>query len=64
MYEKQLFTPEVFTSEVLDSLEPIIYKYFDYSSFDEQQSFIDKMEKNVEFEDADFDNIDDGELFD
>lgn len=64
MYEKQLFTPEVFTPEVLDSLEPIIYKYFDYSSFDEQQSFIEKMGTDIEgFEDADFDNIDDGELF-
>jgi RecA/RadA recombinase len=64
MYEKQLLTSEVFTTEILDSLEPIIYKYFDYSSFDEQQSYVDKMENDIEkFEDADFDDIDDGELF-
>lgn len=63
MYEKQLFTKEVFTDEVLDALEPIIYKYFDYSSFEEQQLYIDKMESVENLEDADFDSIDQEDLF-
>ncbi len=63
MYEKQLFTPEIFNEEVLDALEPIIYKYFDYSSFEEQQLYIDKMDSVEEIEDADFDAIDDNDLF-
>lgn len=62
-FEKQLFTKAVFTDEVIDQLEPIIYKYFDYSSFDEQQDIdlIDEEEKN-NF-DADFDSIDSDDLF-
>ena len=63
MFEKQLFTKEVFNEEVLNSLEPIIYKYFDYSSFEEQQEYIDKMEDVSEMEDADFEGIDQEDLF-
>jgi len=63
MFEKQLYTPEVFTQEVLEALEPIIYKYFDYSSFEEQQTYVDKMENDEEIMDKDFDEIDDTELF-
>ena len=63
MFEKQLFTKEVFTEEVLDALEPIIYKYFDYSSFEEQQLYMDKMDAVEELEDADFDSIDEEDLF-
>lgn len=64
MYEKQLFTPEVFNKEVLESLEPIISEYFSYSSYDEEKMYLDKMENVEEFEDADFDSIDNDELFD
>ena len=63
MFEKQLFTGEVFNEEVLDALEPIIYKYFDYSSFEEQQLYLDKMESVENLEDADFDSIDQEDLF-
>jgi hypothetical protein len=65
MFEKQLFTKEVFNDGVLDALEPIIYKYFDYSSFEEQQEYIDKMEDiSEDMADADFDGIDQDSLFD
>lgn len=65
MFEKQLFSKEVFNDDVLESLEPIIYKYFDYSSFEEQQLYIDKMESESteEVEDTDFDGIDQEDLF-
>jgi len=63
IFEKSLFTPEVFTKEVLEALEPIIYKYFDYSSFEEQQTYVEKMDNNEIIEDADFDEIDDSDLF-
>ena len=67
VFEKGLFTSEVFNEDVLNALEPIIYKYFDYSSFEEQQMYLDKMEntEDVEnLEDADFDSIDQDDLFD
>ena len=65
MYEKQLFTSEIFNDLVLDALEPIIYKYFDYSSFEEQQMYIDKMENIEEMAaDEDFESIDENDLFD
>jgi len=63
VFEKQLFTPEVFTQDVLEALEPIIYKYFDYSSFEEQQTYIEKMDNDEVIEDSDFDEIDDDDLF-
>lgn len=63
VFEKQLFTSEVFTQEVLEKLEPIIYKYFDYSSFEEQELFLSKMDEHGEDLDADFDDIDSDELF-
>jgi hypothetical protein len=65
MFEKQLFTKEVFNEETLEALEPIIYKYFDYSSFEEQQMYIDKMETDTteESQDVDFDVIDEDDLF-
>lgn len=68
-YEKQLFSPQVFTKEVLDALEPIIDKYFSYISYEEQQKIMSEMDdKYQEFEgDADFDIDADGadsKLFD
>lgn len=65
-FYKQLFTPEVFTQDILDVLHPIIYKYFDYASFDEQQQFLVKMDEDYNDEpiiDDDFDSIDNSELF-
>jgi len=63
VFEKQLFTPEVFTKDVLEALEPIVYKYFDYSSFEEQQTYIEKMDNDEVIEDSDFDEIDSDDLF-
>ena len=63
VYEKQLFTSEVFTKEVLEKLEPIIYKYFDYSTFEEQELFLSKMDEHGEDLDGDFDDIDNNDLF-
>jgi len=67
-YEKQLFTANVFTDEVLKSLEPIIAEYFSYANQDEIDKIQEEMDaKYQEFEaDADFD-IDadnDDQLFD
>jgi hypothetical protein len=62
-FEKQLYTPEVFTKDVLDALEPIIYKYFDYSSFEEQQHYVEQMENEEVISDKDFDELDENELF-
>lgn len=64
VFEKQLFSAEVFTEDTLKALEPIIYKYFDYSSFDEHQTYMDKMDEAGEDLDADFDEIDSDDLFD
>jgi len=64
--EKQLFTSEVFNKEILNILEPLIYKYFDYSSFEEQQLFLDKMDMDSDvegIEDTDFESIDQDDLF-
>lgn len=63
VFEKQLFTPEVFTDDVLQALEPIIYKYFDYSSFEEQQNYVEKMEEDEMVMDKDFDELDESDLF-
>jgi len=39
------------------------YKYFDYTSFEEQQTYVDKMDNNEIIEDKDFDDLDDSDLF-
>jgi RecA/RadA recombinase len=68
-FEKTLFTSEVFTQEILEALEPIIYKYFSYSSYDEQQAALNKMDSESDDEDVfddtdnDFDSIDSDSLF-
>ena len=65
-FEKQLFTPSVFTQEVLEALDPIIIKYFEYSSFDEMKEYnddIEEVENTNPNGDSDFDEIDDDELF-
>jgi len=65
LFEKQLYNNKVFTQEVLEALDPIIYKYFDYSSFEEEQSYIndiDNVDDNINI-DPDFDDIDNDDLF-
>lgn len=63
IFEKALFNEAVFNKEVLDALEPIIYKYFDYSSFDEKQTFVETMDTSDEVQDKDFDELDESDLF-
>ena len=66
-YEKQLYNAEVFTPEIIDKLDPIIQKYFEYSSYDEQQEIMQTLDDQHEkFEgDSNFDiDSDDGQLFD
>lgn len=64
VFEKQLMSGVVFTQEVLETLEPIIYKYFEYSSFQEEQQFNDSdVDITKEIVDNDFDDIDSNDLF-
>ena len=67
-YEKQLFNNKIFTKEILLSLDPIIQKYFEYSSYDEQQKIMDELDdKHAQFEsdgDFDIDSDNDDQLFD
>lgn len=65
-FEKQLYSREVFNTDVLNALEPIIYDYFKYSSYEEaQKSFINSDEEEVEQDDlgSDLDSFDNEELF-
>jgi RecA/RadA recombinase len=63
---KQLFTPEVFTQEVLEKLEPIVNDYFRFKSLDE----IEEVEKQfneamgIDEDDSDYkENVDADDLF-
>lgn len=63
VFEKGLFTPDIFTQDVLESLEPIIYKYFEYSSYDEMKTYneVEEVETNPDLDD--FDDLDSDSLF-
>jgi len=64
-YEKQLFVSRIFTDDVLDALEPIIYKYFSYASRDEIEKIAEEMDnKYNDFEQDDDFDLDDTALFD
>lgn len=70
LVEKQLFNRKVFTPEVLKSLEPIIYDYFKYPSYDEclkELEDIDEKLNDIEDKDMlssqDFDIDNDDSLF-
>lgn len=60
LFDSQLYNGKVFTKDVLEALEPIIYEYFRYASYEEYQQEMDSLdEKYAEFEqDSDFE-IDD-----
>jgi len=64
-YAKQLFSPKIFTKEVLDNLEPIISKYFSYASQEEMEKLMNEVVSEEEFSaDPDFDiDSDSEELF-
>ena len=69
--EKQLFNRKVFTSEVLAAMEPIIYDFFKYPSYDECLSELEDIDAKLnEIEEKDnmlssdeFDLDNDGKLF-
>lgn len=68
-FASQIHTAEIFTQEVLEALDPIIQKYFDYSNVDElieaEKEFISSQDKYDEDEYQDVDDIDsaDASLF-
>lgn len=53
---KQLFSPEIFTTEILKKMEPIVNDYFKYKSIDE----IEEIEKQLSDIDTDDDTDDNG----
>ena len=69
--EKQLFNRKVFTTEVLKAMEPIIYDYFKYPTYDECLRELEEVDERLnEIEDKDsmmsqedFDLDNDGKLF-
>lgn len=67
LFDGQLYNSKVFTKDVLEALDPIIYEYFRYASFEEFQSEMEALdEQYADFEqDSDFeiDNMDDDKLF-
>jgi hypothetical protein len=63
---KQLFTPEVFTSEVLNKMEPIVNDYFKYKSIDEIEEIekqLSDIESDDDTDDNGFSNMDAEDLF-
>lgn len=64
---KQLFTPEIFTQEVLEKMAPIVNDYFRYKSFDEMEEMDKKFKEATGADDdddyQDSDNLDAGDLF-
>lgn len=59
----QLHTSKIFTQEVLEALEPIIAKYFDYSNMEEiaenEKKFIEAQDEHDSDEYKDMDDMDD-----
>lgn len=66
-FEKQIYNNTVFTQEVLEALDPIIQKYFDYSSVDElieaEREFIQAQDKFDDYQDVDDIDSADASLF-
>lgn len=56
LFDSQIYNSKVFTKEVLEALEPIIYEYFRYASYEEYQIEMEALDdKYAEFEqDSDF----------
>jgi RecA/RadA recombinase len=63
---KQLFTPEIFTQEVLEKMAPIVNDYFRFKSLDEieetEKQFSQIMEEN-EFDETNADDLNADDLF-
>ena len=56
LFDSQLYNGKVFTKEVLEAIEPIVYEYFRYASYEEYQKEMEALdEQYAEFEqDVDF----------
>lgn len=67
LFATQIHNSQVFTQEVLEALDPIIQKYFDYSSVDElieaEKEFIASQDKHDEYRDVDDIDETDASLF-
>jgi len=67
VFTKQLHTKEVFTQEVLEALDPIITKYFEYSDVESmletEKEFITKQNDNDDYQDVDDIDSADASLF-
>lgn len=66
-FEKQMYTKEIFTMDILNSMEPIINNYFKYKSLAEQEEvekeFNDIIGNDNEDEDGFIDSMDAEDLF-
>jgi len=65
IFTKQLFTPKVFTQEVLEALSPIMEEYFKYSSAMEQEEIEEQLEETEKQYDehSNIEDVDADELF-
>jgi len=68
VYDKGLYNSQVFNQDVIDALEPIIYDYFKYASYDEYQKELEQLEEEYskfeqQDEHFDIDLDDDTKLF-
>jgi RecA/RadA recombinase len=68
VFTKNLLTSEVFTPEVLKSMEPIVNDYFRYKTIDEIEDMAKEFDKSIKDDDTngfeDMDNVDASDLFD
>ena len=67
VFTKNLLTSEVFTPEVLKSMEPIVNDYFRYKTIDEIEDMAKEFDNSVKDDDTngfeDMDNVDASDLF-
>lgn len=66
-YERQMFSPDIFTMDILNKMEPIVHDYFKYKSLSEQEEVEREFERLVseEYDENGFlDSEDADDLFD
>ena len=68
LYEKNIFNSKVFNDNVLNALEPIIYDYFKYASYNDYVQELERIEEqyskfDIKDEEFDIDIDDDSALF-
>jgi RecA/RadA recombinase len=63
IWAKQLHSANIFTQEVLESMEPIINNYFKYKSLDEIEEVENQLSANIEDDVTDNENFNADELF-